>query len=421
MNAVAKKIQEREKALTEAKELLNKAEKEERDLSQKEKKEYNRLKTKAENLNREIREKKLEFEGKGEEARMETAEIKENKEIYRKEDIDAFARDIKQNSEVRSELPAGTTTRDLSCGRAIKSIITGDWTGAEAEKRAMSTTPNASGGYVVPDILSADVIGAALNKTAVLSAGAAFTEMESKKVTIPRVTEIPEAEWKGENNEISDYSSMTFEGVDLEAKTLMSIVDLSIELAEDGQNIEQTIENALSDALALKMDYAALKGTGSDNEPLGVANQPNIQTIEHNAILDNYSVFSRAAQKVREENGEPQAVILAPRSMGELDRLTADDGQPLQPPQSWQDLEKYSTNQVPTDLGTDEDETEAFVADWSKLLWGIRTSLTVEVSREAGEAFKKGQVHIRAYLRGDVALAQPPHFVQIEGIEETTA
>jgi len=38
----------------------------------------------------------------------------------------------------------------------------------------------------------------------------------------------------------------------------------------------------------------------------------------------------------------------------------------------------------------------------------------IEVSREAGDAFTKGQVWIRAYLRGDIALTQPKHFVVIK-------
>ncbi len=46
--------------------------------------------------------------------------------------------------------------------------------------------------------------------------------------------------------------------------------------------------------------------------------------------------------------------------------------------------------------------------------------LTIEVSRQAttgGEsAFDRLQVHIRAYLRADMGVAQPSHFVVITGI-----
>jgi hypothetical protein len=46
----------------------------------------------------------------------------------------------------------------------------------------------------------------------------------------------------------------------------------------------------------------------------------------------------------------------------------------------------------------------------------MRTQLQIEVSREAGDAFKKGQVLTRAYLRADALPVQPTHFVLIDGI-----
>ena len=81
------------------------------------------------------------------------------------------------------------------------------------------------------------------------------------------------------------------------------------------------------------------------------------------------------------------------------------------------ELQKYSSNQIPTDLG-EGTETAAFMGDWTKLLWGIRTEIRIEATRATTDAFRKGQVWIRAYMRGDVALARPAAFVKITGIAE---
>jgi len=51
---------------------------------------------------------------------------------------------------------------------------------------------------------------------------------------------------------------------------------------------------------------------------------------------------------------------------------------------------------------------------------GVRRSITIEVSRQAttgtDSAFDRLQVHIRAYLRADVQLSTPAHFVVMTGL-----
>jgi hypothetical protein len=42
---------------------------------------------------------------------------------------------------------------------------------------------------------------------------------------------------------------------------------------------------------------------------------------------------------------------------------------------------------------------------------GLRTSFRLEVSRLAGDSFKKLQIAVRAYLRADVQLAHPEAFI----------
>jgi HK97 family phage major capsid protein len=97
---------------------------------------------------------------------------------------------------------------------------------------------------------------------------------------------------------------------------------------------------------------------------------------------------------------------------GKLDRLKDTTNQPLRAPQSFLDLNKYQTKQA--------SDTEAFVGQWSQLIIGVRTDLVIEASREAtsssGNAFQSLQVKVRAYLRADIALAHPQHFVYMSGI-----
>jgi HK97 family phage major capsid protein len=85
-------------------------------------------------------------------------------------------------------------------------------------------------------------------------------------------------------------------------------------------------------------------------------------------------------------------------------------------------MRKLVTAQIPENLtqGTSTDSSEAYVRQWNELLIGMRQRLVIEASREASDAtdsaFRQLQVHIRAYLRADVAVAHPAAFVVITGI-----
>ena len=60
--------------------------------------------------------------------------------------------------------------------------------------------------------------------------------------------------------------------------------------------------------------------------------------------------------------------------------------------------------------------TTIYVADWSQLMIGLRTSFRLELSRIGAGAFENLQVAVRAYLRADVQLAHPEAFVVRTGV-----
>ena len=65
---------------------------------------------------------------------------------------------------------------------------------------------------------------------------------------------------------------------------------------------------------------------------------------------------------------------------------------------------------------TGTDESVAYVGQWNQLMIGMRKNLVIEASRDAGDAFKNGQVAIRAYMRADVQVSQAAAFVEMSGI-----
>lgn len=325
-------------------------------------------------------------------------------------------------SEARSyDLPDGIRPDELSFGRFVRGIVTGDWRNAEAEKRALSTTPDASGGYLIPSPLSAYVIDLARANSVAVQAGVVTLEMDSKTLTIPKLAADPTTGWKAENADIPEDSATTFEAVTLTSKTLACLVRMSLELFEDSPTAGQAVERAISAAMGLAIDKAVLMGSGANEEPLGIANTPGVLEVSlgaNGAALTDYDPFSEAVERIATENGQAEAVILHPRDMGALDRLKDSTGQPLTAPASWQNLRKLTTSALPTNLtvGTSTNASLALVGNFRNVFLGVRLPIAIEVSREAGGAFERGQILLRARWRGDVAVARPKHIAKITGI-----
>ncbi|MEX0661153.1 MAG: phage major capsid protein [Balneolaceae bacterium] len=307
---------------------------------------------------------------------------------------------------------------EMNWGNYLRGRIAGH-TGNQSiqgPKNFMSTSSDTA---LVPTPLSASVIDLARNKSRIFQAGAQAFEMSSKTETIARITGDPTASWKEENASHSS-SEVSTEPLTFTAKTLIASVKMSVELSEDAPNGAGVIENSISEQLALELDRAALMGSGEGAEPQGVVGYTGVQAQPVNATLDSYDPFSQAYQKVLEKNGEPTGIIHAPRTWGQLDRLKDSQNQPLVAPASYQELQKYATNQIPVNLGTGEDESLAILASWAQMMVGIRTNIRLEVTRVASDsensAFEDLQVWVRAYLRADIQLAQPGQFVVLEGL-----
>ena len=193
----------------------------------------------------------------------------------------------------------------------------------------------------------------------------------------------------------------------------------SVELVEDAANLGALIEDTISEILGLELDRVALLGSGAAEEPLGVQNVTGVGTIT-SVATPSYDDFSNAVQDVQEANGTASAVIYAPRTAGTLDRLKDTTNQPLLPPPSFGTLTKLDTRQVPDNLGAGSDESLAFVGDFSHMWVGVRTEIRIEASRQpadsSGSAFVDLQVWVRGYMRADVAVTRPDHFVVLSGI-----
>lgn len=341
-------------------------------------------------------------------------------------DVRAFAPNERLSDGLRFDLPDGIRRDELDLGRYVRALVSGDWARAQAEyrvaqheKRAMSVGDPASAGWLVPEIISSSIIDYARNRTCVFKAGAMTIPMTSKNLHLAKITGVHTPYWVHENAAFTD-SAMSLGTVSLQTKKQGVLVKVSIEAFEDAQNLSSIISDAIAADMAQGLDCAALYGTGAEHEPLGLKNTDGIevQDVSNSAITD-YSEFSQAYFTLLGNNAPEDglSLIMSPTVGGYLDLLTdTNDGQPLKPPESWSKIKRFMTNQVSSATGTGSANTEAFLGHWNQMLIGVRTSLDLEVSKVAGNALEYGQVWIRAYWRGDVAVTRPDWFCHIQDI-----
>ena len=414
--------QKRALVLDEARELLETAERQNRNLTTDEKRRWDDLMAQADNPLAEI--ERIEARDRLRAAQMVRGG---GKPVHLGGQSYILAAEHRMADLPTAASASGARPDELSLSRWLRGIVTGDWSRAKAEleeMRAMSVGTPTAGGYLVPSPLSAQVIDMLRAKAVVMLAGAQTVAMEYHTLDLARVTGAPTAGWKAEDAAIT-ASDMTLDKVTLHARTLVAMVKASVELMEDAQDDGQSIERALSAALALELDRVGLYGSGSGEEPRGIKNTQGTVTVsmgENGGQLTSYAKPVELIGALWAQNVTPNAAIYAPRTAATLEALTDTTGQPLQGPEAWRSLRRLVTSQVPANLtqGTANNASDILIGDFAQLLVGMRTNLTIEASRAGGDAsgnaFGNLQVWVRAYLRADFAVEHANAFGVLSGI-----
>ncbi|MEZ5564919.1 MAG: phage major capsid protein [Gammaproteobacteria bacterium] len=347
-------------------------------------------------------------------------------------------RTLRSNESFR-EVLAGTYDpaewRGLTLGGFCRALIAGPQT--DVERRALAEGTLSAGGYSVPTPLAAAIIDRLRAKTAVFRAGATTVPMTSATLSLARLDTDPVASWHSENGNISD-SDPTFSEVKLTARTLTSLVKSSKELIEDSLNLGDALTNAFARSLAIKVDQAALVGSGTPPEPKGLMTATGVNEVAmgtgNGASIADFSKLVALRLAMDNANAElPTGWIMAPRTLAALAGMQATDGHWLAPPDylrsnAWQGgsiLEPgtnanmppwLTTTSVPVNqtLGTSSDCSVAFTGYFPDMLVGLRTGLQIQVLTEvfAGNY----QTGFLASLRTDVQLAHGASFGRLIGI-----
>jgi HK97 family phage major capsid protein len=316
----------------------------------------------------------------------------------------------------------GFVDEPASISRALRGIVLGDWTKATRIERAMGEGVLAGGGYAVPAELSAMWLDNARAASVCMQAGAITIPMSSSTLRIVRIDGDPTTVWRQEHQPIPE-TDLIFNAVDLKARTAGILCRVSVELLEDSPIANAAIETAMSKAMGLSFDWAMLAGDGNqvapNDTPMGLLHAANVNQISAVGTPTDYNKFIDAHVDVLNANGEPDAWIMNPTTVGSLAKLPtglAGDKTQLRTPAPLDTLPRFVTTTLVNNGGAGTNESASIIGDFDMLGLAMRTGLTLEASRTAADTMSKAEVLIRLYARIDVAILRPKFFTRLIGI-----
>ena len=390
--------------------------------------------------------------------------------IRSNESIDNIRSHVLDLLSKRSAAPVGAASRGVSedigltaeekgrfsLVRALNAAMTGDWSKAGFERDVSLALAKRSGrettGFFMPsdvamqrDTTPGYVVGEATQggnlvatelrtgsfidllraKAMVIRMGATVISGLVGNVEIPRQTGASSTFWIAENG-TPTASNATFDKVALKPKTIGALSPISRNLLlQSSMQVEAFVRNELAKSLALGIDLAALSGSGTNNQPTGIANMTGICTVVGgtNGGIVTFDKLIDMETQVATANADAENMyyLCNAATIGFLKKIKNTSGDYI-----WKSPDNAVRNGFPGEVngygvarsnqvrgnlekGTSNTCQEIFFGNWSDLLIGEWGFLEIDVNRY-GDQWKSGGVEVRALQSIDIAVRHPQSF-----------
>jgi HK97 family phage major capsid protein len=282
-----------------------------------------------------------------------------------------------------------------------------------------------AGGFTVESSVKADsFIELLRNQMLVRAMGATVLDGLQGDVELPRQNAAAQGYWVGEGSGPSE-SDQTFGQVNLSPKTVGAYTDISRKLLiQSSLSVEMLIREDLAQVLGLAIDLAALRGTGTAGQPLGIVNTTGVGSVAIGAnggaptmaVLLSMESKVAAANALRGKLGYLTNASIRGKLKGTEKSASGTTGNFIwtERADGFGDVNGYRagmTNQVPSNLtkGTSNGTcSELYFGNWADLLigeWGVLDLLVDPYTKGVS-----GGVRVRALQDVDIGLRHPESF-----------
>jgi HK97 family phage major capsid protein/HK97 family phage prohead protease len=284
------------------------------------------------------------------------------------------------------------------------------------------------GALVATNLLADNFIEVLRNASVTAQLGARYLTDLQGNVDIPRQNGASSVGWVGESVAGSE-SEATFDKVSLTPKTVSAWSVMSrLMMLQSTPAIEMLAREDLLVVAALALDLAALSGSGSSGQPLGVVNQSGVGSVVGgtNGALISFDHIIQLKSKPQIANAPlaNMAFALNSKTVGYLETLKSTTGQYLWAndqaasanggPGSSLKGERYvQSQQLRSNLtkGTASGVcSELLYGNWRELLIGMWGVMEIAVNPYDSTGFKSGDVILRVMQTADVAVRHGASF-----------
>ena len=327
-------------------------------------------------------------------------------------------KDAHNITQVSPEEVLAQAKKDFPYSKALHSVL-------EARCKTMTAGTPSEGGFTVPLAFSGEYIDALVANTLIDKLNIRRVPLVHGNLSIPRMDTTSAISWGGEET-VGGITEPTFGEVNMRAKKLFAKTAMSNTLIrESGVNIEGWVAEDLMRKARIALDDALLNGTGSQYQPLGLANNPNVQTSGSSSTAFALTTPNDMVALLEQANVRMENVHWLLNPMGEswIRNKAFSSG-----PFAWSDemartgrLRGYDFHSSSTVkyVDTATDYCDFWLGDFAEMMFGISKDISIEVSREGTftnngnviSAFDKDLTLIRLIAEVDFACRQPKAFV----------
>ena len=327
-------------------------------------------------------------------------------------------KDAHNITQVSPEEVLAQAKKDFPYSKALHNVL-------EARCKTMNAGTPSEGGFTVPLAFSGEYIDALVANTLIDKLNIRRVPLVHGNLSIPRMDTTSAISWGGEET-VGGITEPTFGEVNMRAKKLFAKTAMSNTLIrESGVNIEGWVAEDLMRKARIALDDALLNGTGSQYQPLGLANNPNVQTSGSSSTAFGLTTPNDMVALLEQANVRMENVHWLLNPMGEswIRNKAFASG-----PFAWSDemsrtgkLRGYDFHSSSTVkyVDTTTDYADFWLGDFAEMMFGISKDISIEVSREGTftnngkviSAFEKDLTLIRLIAEVDFACRQPKAFV----------
>lgn len=263
--------------------------------------------------------------------------------------------------------------------------------------------PTEGGNLVANELLAGSFIELLRNRMSMMQAGVTMLTGLQGNISVPRQASSATAYWVGEGGAPQE-SQQGIDQINMTPKTIGAFVDYSRRLLlQSSIDVEGMVRADIARVIALELDRAAVYGTGSSSQPLGLVNTTGIgsQTITNAGTFAEYIGMETDVAVANADAGSMRYIINATtRGALKSTSIVGTEARFV--------YENDEINGYPVIVSNQLQGNDCLFGDFSQFVVGMWSGLDLTVDPYAGAT--AGTVRIIALQDVDYAVRQPGSF-----------